>query len=100
MIQTRFHPRAHSQIKVLLQAGAHETEAQVCDISMAGLTLAHAGPLKTDAVQVVLPIGNERHLVLDAEVKHQTDSRVGVAFRELDWEQLLELARFVSPKLA
>ena len=94
----RFHPRvpADLEVKVLSSGDVRRTRAR--DVSMAGLKLSgRAGPIGGRlTLAVVLP--KDREILTHATIT-RLDDGTAVEFDQLDWEDLIALARFLHPRL-
>jgi PilZ domain-containing protein len=95
----RFHPRveANLMVKVLLNGKAILAKAR--EVSMAGLSLAGDPTLGRNRLTLSLPLPNDREIVTECRVSRREETTVAVEFEQLDWDDLIALARFLHPRL-
>ena len=99
---TRQHPREPAPLIVELRLGTRAILAHAFDLSMDGLGVADpAGALPDGGetrVSLRIP-GEAREVVAPARVTGRRGDRVGLTFVGLDLDDLLALARYLSPRL-
>ncbi|MFN7131700.1 MAG: PilZ domain-containing protein [Myxococcales bacterium] len=95
----REHPRVPANFVVHVEMPGGAVKARARDLSMAGLYLD--APLKVpDRVQVLLVLGEEiGSVVTTCEVERRDEHGVALSFARIDWDELMVLARFLSPRL-
>lgn len=99
-VSTRFHPRVDAGIMVkLLLQGGHSVLAKARDVSMAGLRLVGDFKLGASEVTVALSLPNDEEVITRARVTRRDEEGLALEFAQLDWDDLISLARFVHPKL-
>ena len=99
---TRQHPRVLAPFIVEVRYGNRAVLARAFDVSMDGLGISDpAGALRIGAearVAVRIP-GEMREVVAPARVTDRRGDRVGLTFLGLEPDDLLTLARYLSPRL-
>ncbi len=96
---TQRHPRVQADFTVTVQLGARSITAQGRDLSMTGLFLTGALELP-DKVLVRIPLPEEGgEVATTCKVERREKHGVAVSFSDIDWEDLLLLARYVSPRM-
>ncbi|MBZ4419535.1 PilZ domain-containing protein [Myxococcus sp. RHSTA-1-4] len=95
----RYHPRveAHIPVKVLLPGRTVTVQAR--DVSMAGLFLQAHAPDATQRLTIAVPLPGDREVVTTCEIRRREVDGVALEFGELDWDDLIALARFLHPRL-
>ncbi len=99
MTTTRFHPRAGANFVVSLLTGGKAVATRAIDVSMAGLQLLGRFQPFPGAVTLSLQLPEGKEIVTRATVKRQTEQAVALEFEQLDWDDMLALARFVHPRI-
>jgi PilZ domain len=99
MSATRFHPRTGANFVVSLLTGGKAVATRAIDVSMAGLQLLGRFQPFNEAVTLSLQLPEGKEIVTRATVKRQTEEAVALEFEQLDWDDLLALARFVHPRI-
>jgi hypothetical protein len=95
----RAHPRVPSDFPVRLQVGNTTLTARARDLSMTGLFLRGPSQLP-ERLLVSIPLPEEGGEVTTAcRVERRERGGVAVSFSDIDWEDLLLLARYVSPRI-
>jgi hypothetical protein len=95
----REHPRVPSDFPVKLQLGNTELCARARDLSMTGLYLSGALELP-ETVLVRIPLADEgTEVATTCRIERREKHGVAVSFAEIRWEDLLLLARYVSPRI-
>jgi hypothetical protein len=95
----RFHPRVEANLKVKVLLPGRTVAAEARDVSMAGLfLLAHPGDTQR-RLKVSLPLPGDREIVTTCEIRRREADGVALEFGELDWDDLIALARFLHPRL-
>jgi PilZ domain len=100
-VSTRFHPRVDAgiMVKLLLHDGGHSVLAKARDVSMAGLRLVGDFKLGAAEVTVALALPNDEQVITRARVTRRDEEGLALEFAQLDWDDLISLARFVHTKL-
>ncbi len=95
----REHPRVPADFVVHVEMPGGTVKARARDLSMAGCYLD--APLKVpDRVQVLMVLPEEVGSVLTTcEVERRDAHGVALSFAEIDWNDLMRLAKFLSPRL-
>jgi hypothetical protein len=95
----RFHPRveANFMIKVLVNGRAMLAKAQ--DLSMAGLSIEGELQLEIKRVTIAIPLPGDREIITGALVKRATETGLALEFDQLDWDDMIALARYLHPRL-
>ncbi|MFB1481289.1 PilZ domain-containing protein [Corallococcus sp. RDP092CA] len=95
----RYHPRVEARLQVKVLLSGRTVTAQARDISMNGLFL-QAHPADTQrALTIALPLPGDRELVTMCTIRRREVDGVALEFGELDWDDLIALARFLHPHL-
>lgn len=95
----RFHPRVETNLAVKVLLSGRTVAAQARDVSMAGLFL-QAHPADTQRrLTIALPLPGDREIVTTCEIRRREVDGVALEFGELDWDDLIALARFLHPRL-
>ena len=95
----REHPRIATEFPVHLDLGAHQLEARARNLSMAGLYLDGA-LLLPSIVRARIPLpGVAREVRTTCQVERRDCQGIALSFAAIDWEDLLLVARFLSPRL-
>jgi hypothetical protein len=84
---------------VQLRSDGKAILARAIDLSMAGLALLDPGGIeKVEQVAIPLP-GESKPMVLPAKLIRRADNQIGIEFTHLEWDDVLTLARYLSPRL-
>lgn len=95
----REHPRVPAGFPVRLALGEGLVEATARDFSMTGLFVEHALPFEDELpVRIGLP-GLEREVSATCRVERREKGGVALSFASVDWDDLLLMARYLSPRL-
>lgn len=95
----REHPRVRADFAVLLQLGTRSVEARARDLSMTGLFLERAPQVPDDlCLRIPLP-GLDRQVRATCRVERRERRGVALSFANIDWDDLLLMARYLSPRL-
>ncbi len=98
-VPTRFHPRVEAGFMVKLLLNGKATVAKADDLSMAGLRLLGEFSHQHTEVKVAIPLPGDREIVTDAVVKRFDPDAMAIEFKQLDWDDMFALARFLHPRL-
>jgi len=95
----RFHPRVKANFMVKLLVNGKSIVAKARDLSMAGLYLL--GDPMSDArrLTVCIPLPDDREVVTRCRVTRHQPEGMAVQFDQLDWDDLLALARYLHSRL-
>lgn len=95
----REHPRVPANFVVHVELPGGAVKARARDLSMAGLYLD--APLRVpDRVKVLMVLPEEVGTVMTTcEVERRDAHGVALSFAEIDWDDLMRLARFLAPRL-
>lgn len=96
---TRFHPRVDAGIAVRIATGQATHVATAVDLSMAGARLVGDLPLMDERVTLAIPIPGERDVVTHGTVRRRVGESVAIEFDQLDWDDMIALARYVHPRM-
>ena len=98
-VVTRFHPRVEADFSVRLKANGRSMLTKASDLSMAGLRLLgnFVGIDARVTVSIVLP--EDKVVTTGAKVKRVSQDETALEFDQLDWDDLMALARFLHPRL-
>ncbi|MFP2929050.1 PilZ domain-containing protein [Pyxidicoccus sp. 3LG] len=95
----RYHPRVEADIPVKVLLSGRTVMVKARDVSMAGLfLLAHPSDTMKQ-LTIALPLPGDRDLVITCEIRRREVDGVALEFGELDWDDLIALARFLHPRL-
>ncbi len=95
----REHPRVFADFPVRVDLGGREIGARARNLSMAGLYLD--GPLPLPGrVKVRLPLpGASREVRTTCRVERRDSAGVALSFASIDWDDLILVAQYLSPRL-
>ena len=96
---TRFHPRVEADFSVRLKANGRQMLTKASDLSMAGLKLLGNFVGIDSRVTVSISLPEDKVVTTGAKVKRVSQEEPAVEFDQLDWDDLLALARFLHPRL-
>jgi hypothetical protein len=99
VVQTRKDPRVPAHLMVKLKVNDRAVSVRSTDLSMAGLCLQAELPELQEFVRLSIPLPDDSHVTTDARVAWRDDERIALEFKELDWEDMFALARFLHPRL-
>ena len=95
----RFHPRVEANFMVQVHLNGRTVVAKARDLSMAGLfLLAHPGDAQ-QALTLTLPLPGGEDIVTRCRVRRREAQGVALEFDTLDWDEMIALARYLSPRL-
>ncbi|NVJ28818.1 MULTISPECIES: PilZ domain-containing protein [Myxococcus] len=98
-IAERFHPRVEAALPVKVLLPGRAVMARARDVSMAGLfLLAHPGDAQRE-LTLSLPLPGDKEIVTTCTIRRREADGVALEFGELDWDDLIALARFLHPRL-
>jgi PilZ domain len=95
----RFHPRVETDLTVRVEVNRHTFLVKTRDLSMDGLYLLGWPPNTPRRLVVTLPLPGDREIVVGADVKRRGSDGVAIQFDQLDWDDLIALARYLAPRL-
>ena len=94
----RYHPRVEATLLVSILDNGRKLAAKAKNLSMAGLCLLGAPPT-ADELTVALKLpGGDREVITRARVKRRAPDKTALEFDQLDWDDLMALARYLSPR--
>ena len=99
VVQTRKDPRVPAHLMVKLKVNDRAVSVRSTDLSMAGLCLQADLPELQEFVRISIPLPDDTHVVTDAKVRWRAPGATALEFKELDWEDMFALARFLHPRL-
>jgi hypothetical protein len=99
LLPTRFHPRVDAGFMVTLFTRGRAVVAKASNLSMAGLKLLGDFRGAEQRVTVAIPLPDDHEVVTQATVRRRAEDEVGLEFDQLDWDDMLALARFLHPRL-
>ena len=95
----REHPRVTAGFPIRVLAGGRTLEVRARDFSMTGLFVEQALPFEDELpVRIPLP-GLEREVSATCRVERREPDGVALSFAEVDWDDLLLMARYLAPRL-
>lgn len=96
----RQHPRVTADLLVQVIGSGRSVIARAVDLSMEGLKLLDVGLDDVgDMTQVAIGLPGQSTWRTACRVARREKGVVGLQFVALDWDQLLSIARYVSPRL-
>jgi hypothetical protein len=104
LVPVREHPRVGAGFLVKLKGATQSVVAQALDLSLAGMRLVDPGfsethPFDATHVEMTLP-GESVSVKLPIRVaRREADDHLALSFTDLDWDDLITLARYLSPRL-
>lgn len=99
---SRYHPRVRAGFMVTVGLNGRQVLTKAADLSMDGLLLrGDLGALVSgDRLSVRIPLPADREIATEATIVRRDDEWAALKLDDLDWDDLLALARFVHPRLA
>jgi hypothetical protein len=95
----RFHPRVEANFMVQVHLNGRTVVAKARDLSMAGLfLLAHPGDAQ-QTLTLTLPLPGGDDIVTHCRIRRREAQGVALEFDTLDWDEMIALARYLSPRL-
>jgi hypothetical protein len=95
----RYHPRVAANLMVTVRNGPRALLAKAKDLSMAGVFVwGDPGPLE-EQVTVTIPLPDGSAITAPCAVARAQDEGVALKFGDLDWDDLIALARYLHPRL-
>jgi hypothetical protein len=95
----RFHPRVEANFMVQVHLNGRTVVAKARDLSMAGLfLLAHPGDAQQQ-LTLTLPLPGGEDIVTRCRIRRREAQGVALEFDTLDWDEMIALARYLSPRL-
>jgi PilZ domain len=95
----RFHPRVEANFMVQVHVNGRSVVAKARDLSMAGLfLLAHPGDAE-QRLTLTLPLPGGEDIVTRCHIRRREAQGVALEFDMLDWDEMIALARYLSPRL-
>ena len=95
----RFHPRVKANFMVKLLVNGKAILAKARDLSMAGLYLLGDPLSDAERLTVCIPLPDDREVVVRCQVTRHQPEGMALQFYQLDWDDLLALARYLHPRL-
>jgi hypothetical protein len=95
----RYHPRVAANLMVTVHTGHRAIVAKAKDLSLDGLFVFGVPGLADGRVMVSIPLPDGEDVVTPCEVTRAEREGVALQFSELDWDDLIALARFLHPRL-
>ena len=96
----RFHPRVAAGFMVKVLVGGRLLVTKATDVSMDGLLIRAAVGSPGERLVVWIPLPGDREVATEATiVRCHDDGWVALKLDDLDWDDLLAMARFVHPRL-
>lgn len=95
---SRYHPRVRAGFMVRLDVRGRQLVSKAADLSMDGLLLRGDFGALGERLGVRIPLP-DREISIAATVVRRDDAGAALKFDELDWDDLLAMARFVHPRL-
>lgn len=95
---TRYHPRVQAGFMVKVLTDDRAVSAKAVDVSMAGLRLLGSfGHVRRVTISIPLPGGQS--VITNATVKRRDSRGVALEFDQLDWDEMMLLARYLHPRI-
>jgi hypothetical protein len=98
-VGARFHPRVQASLWVKIARGGQTSLAKATDLSMAGLFLLGLKAKEDERLVISVPLPGDGEVTTYCRVKRRHRDGAAVEFEDLDWDDLLTLARFLHPRL-
>ncbi len=98
-IAERFHPRVDANLPVKVLLTGRSVTARARDASMAGLFLMAHPADTTRQLTIAIPLPDDREIVTTCQIRRREVDGVALEFGELDWDDLIALARYLHPRL-
>lgn len=98
-LATRYHPRVTADFPVKLKAGARTILAQARDLSMEGLSVVGQLVGIESRVTISFELPNVGLVTTLARVKRVSAHETALELDQLDWDDMMTLARFLHPRL-
>lgn len=95
----RFHPRVEADLTVRVEVNGRAFLVRTRDLSMDGVFLLGWPPHAARRMVITLPLPGDREIVTGADVRRRGAEGVAVQFDQLDWDDLIALARYLHPRL-
>ena len=96
---TRSHPRVDAGFMVKMHTNGRSVVAKAQDLSMAGLMLVGDFRDAEETVTLAIPLPDDREIVIRALVRRREEDELGLEFDQLDWDDIIALARYLHPRL-
>lgn len=97
--ESRLHPRVPANFPIRLRHGASCWSGRATNVSLSGLAVEGAPSVDVGKVRLELALPAERSpLTVEGEVVRE-DRGLAIRFLDLDWADILALARYVAPRL-
>jgi len=96
---SRFHPRVQASLWVKVARNGQTSLAKATDLSMAGLFLVGLNAKDQERLVISVPLPGDGEVTTYCRVKRRHRDGAAVEFEDLDWDDLLALARFLHPRL-
>lgn len=97
---SRYHPRVRAGFMVTVGLKGRQVLTKAADLSMDGLLLKGALGDLGERLSVRIPLPADREITTEATIVRRDDEWAALKLDDLDWDDLLALARFVHPRLA
>ena len=95
----RFHPRVPANLMVTVHANKRAIVAKAKDLSLDGVFIWGVPGFGERRVTVSIPLPDGHDVMASCEVTRAQDEGVALKFADLDWDDLISLARFLHPRL-
>lgn len=96
---TRYHPRVDAGLVVRLAFHGSTAPATATDLSMAGMKVSGITGDLPERLRVSIPIPGDRDVETMATVRRRSRDAAALEFDQLDWDDMIALARFVHPRM-
>ncbi len=96
---TRYHPRVDAGLVVRLAFDGSSSPMMATDLSMAGIKVSGVVAQLPERVRVSIPIPGEGEVETMATVRRKTRDSAALEFDQLDWDDMIALARFIHPRM-
>jgi hypothetical protein len=96
---TRKDPRVDANFMVKMHTNGRSFVAKAADLSMAGVALVGDFRDAEEVVTLAIPLPGDREIVIRALVRRREEESLGLEFDDLDWDDIIALARYLHPRL-
>jgi hypothetical protein len=98
-LRERYHPRVEANFMVKVLVNGRAVLAKARDLSMAGLAVAWPYAHANERITVSVPLPGDREVVTTCSIRRRKGDMLALEYDDLDWDDMLALARFLHPRL-
>ena len=95
----RYHPRVDAGLMVTVVREGKTSLAKARDLSMAGLFLVGLRAHEGERLVISVPLPGDLEVTTYCLVRRRHKDGAAIEFEDLDWDDLLALARYMHPRL-